>query len=1502
MGRRQPFLNIRTEGALLPSDLLSRLLEGANIPGLMPEDYHLGAGEKLNEAISRSWARLLGLWAAFRKSQVSLPPTDLGTTLTREKWLLQLFQELGYGRLIAASPFELDGKTYPISHLWHGQHYSVPVHLVSLRAELDKRSEQRIQGATKASPHGLVQEFLNRSEHNLWAFVSNGLRLRILRDNASLTRQAYVEFDLEGIFEGEAYADFRLLWMLGHQSRVEGTTKDRPETCWLEAWSKQAQTDGRRALDHLRDGVEKALNALGTGFIAHKNNQDLRNRLKAGALQKGDYYRQLLRLIYRLIFLFVAEDRDLLHVPGTPVEARSRYARFYSGQRLRRMAERSRGSLHSDLWLSLRLVFQKLGCDSGCPELGLPALGGFLFGPEALADLESSDISNEHMLMAIRFLGLVRDRSGWRLVDYRNLGSEELGSIYESLLELSPTMELEAGAFSLATVSGSERKTTGSYYTPESLIQCLLGSTLDPVLKEASAKPNPEASILALKVCDPACGSGHFLIAAAHRIANSLAGIRTGEEAPSPESIRTAVRDVIGHCLFGIDLNPMAVELCKVSLWLEALEPGKPLSFLDAHIQCGNSLLGATPALIAQGLPDDAFTALEGDDKAVVSDLKKRNKKERTGTGRQKHAKAIATPLFSGLGTSYGPMIDNLSREFELLEAVEDSTLAAIHAKESRFKAMHTSEGWKHAKLVADAWCAAFVWEKTKVRLDDEEGAVPITHDDIQRIIESPILVSIGVRNEIERLSECYRFLHPHIAFPHVFQSGEGVGDWAGGFDVVLGNPPWERIKIQEKEWFAAHDEGITNAPNAAIRKRMILALKESGSLLYAAFARDLRQADGETHVVRDSGRFPLCGRGDINTYSVFTELSRSLINHQGRVGLVIPSGIATDDTTKYFFGDLVKTQSLVSLFDFVNDSGLFPGVGHGRQKFCLITMAGADRLVQAPEFFFYAQLPEDLEDESRRFTLSTSDIQQLNPNTGTCAIFRSKIDAELTKAIYRRVPILIREGTDEVPEENPWQLSFLRMLDMATDSGSFRTAEALHSEGWIREGNIFKKDGAKCLPMVEAKMLHHFTHRWGDYAMRPEGSLDTELPRISEETLADPSYVVRPRYWVFEREVKLRCAELPKVFRTAYLSESEDVLRVGLGYWAFGNWLLRRGMKNLESAMKMLFPEWVEFVKVAPWARHLEPTQLGICGNSEGHFKPIGPHYLPSAGLEEMVAEDNKGCFWYEAQGNLVHAMLQTAGADPLDEAEWIAFQTLTEVMDLGEWVLEHRTPKWLLGWRDITNTTNERTVIASVLPRAGVGDTFLLMFSKCSEKALLAALLANLDSFVLDFLARQKVGGTHLKYHVFKQLAVLPPHAYTEPAPWVPDHSIKTWVLPRVLELVFTAWDLTPFAQDCGHDSPPFIWNEDRRFLLRCELDAAFFHLYGLNREEVAYVMDTFPIVRRKDEANYGKFRTKDSILAIYDSMSEAIRTGKSYLSSLEPGPASPECCHPAEEGPKA
>src|SRR5260370_14707809 len=299
------FTTVRSEGAILPVDLLQRIAQGhPNRDGLTPETYNLLKTEKLNEAINRSWNRLLSAWTAFKAAQDKLPEKDAGTTLTRERWLLPLFYELGYGRLLTAKPIEVNDRSYPISHLWQ----NTPIHLVSFKVDLD-RYTRTAAGATRSSPHSLVQELLNRSGSHLWGMLSNGLRLRILRDNVSLTRQAYVEFDLEAMMNGELYPDFVLLWLLCHQSRVEA---EKPEECWLEKWSRTAHEQGTRALDQLRNGVEKAITALGSGFLAHAANNALREKLRAGELSAQDYYRQIFPLVYTLLVLFVPQSPHIL--------------------------------------------------------------------------------------------------------------------------------------------------------------------------------------------------------------------------------------------------------------------------------------------------------------------------------------------------------------------------------------------------------------------------------------------------------------------------------------------------------------------------------------------------------------------------------------------------------------------------------------------------------------------------------------------------------------------------------------------------------------------------------------------------------------------------------------------------------------------------------------------------------------------------------------------------------------------------------------------------------------------------------------------------------------------------------------------------------------------------------------------------------------------------------------------------------------------------------------
>ena len=625
---------------------------------------------------------------------------------------------------------------------------------MGLKVDLDKRTPG-VAGASRSSPHSLVQELLNRSSEHLWGIVSNGLRLRVLRDNARLTRQAYVEFDLQAMMDGEVYADFALLWLVGHQSRFEIGAGEATSPL-LEQWMKAAQDQGTRALDQLRGGVEAAITALGTGFITPTSNRALREKLQSGALSAQEFYRQLQRMVYRLIFLFTAEERGLLLDPKADAVAQERYTRYYSIGRLRRLAERRSGTRHVDLYHGLRLVMDHLGGD-GCPDLALPALGSDLFNNEFIRDLEGCEIANRDLLDAIRALAFIQSKGVRRLIDYKNLGSQEWGSVYTSLLELHPILNLGAGTFELQSAAGNERKTTGSYYTEPGLVNELVESALEPViadrLSRARTREEKERALLSIRVLDSASGSGHMLLAAGHRLARHLAIIRSGDEEPSPEALRTALRDVIGHCLYGVDSNPMAVELCKVNLWMEALEPGKPLSFLDHHIKCGNSLIGATPALLAGGIPDEAFTPIAGDDKAVCSAFKKKNKQERSG---QRSLFDAALQPWERVGDIAASLLQ--------VDELADDTIEGVRRKQARYAEVVRSSGYEYGRLWADSWCAAFVWKKTK------EFPYPITEEVFRRIEHNPFDLAPWMREEIERLAGQYQFFHWHLEFPEVFQ------------------------------------------------------------------------------------------------------------------------------------------------------------------------------------------------------------------------------------------------------------------------------------------------------------------------------------------------------------------------------------------------------------------------------------------------------------------------------------------------------------------------------------------------------------------------------------------------------------------------------------------------------------------------------------------------------------------------------------------------------------
>ena len=830
---------------------------------------------------------------------------------------------------------------------------------------------------------------------------------------------------------------------------------------------------------------------------------------------------------------------------------------------------------------------------------------------------------------------------------------------------------------------------------------------------------------------------------------------------------------------------------------------------------------------------------------------------------------------------------DTLGSRIRWIDESPDDTLGEVRGKEAQFRRLVVSGQYRHRQLVADAWCAAFVQPKGVGA--GRDPAMCTTTDTLRGLEADAEALAPAQRREVERFAQEYQFFHWHLAFPEVFEGGGG-----GGFDCVLGNPPWERVKLQEKEWFAERSPEIADAPNAAARKRMIRAIADDDPELYRAFLDALRQSEGWSHLMRNTGRYPLCGRGDINLYAVFAETMRTVLNDRGRAGCVLPTGIATDDTTKRFFQDVVKTRALASLFDFENKGIFFPDV-HRNYKFCLFTAGrGLRPTVDRAEFVFFAHAVDALRDPERRFGLSPDDIALLNPNTHTCPIFRSGQDAELTKAIYRRVPVLIREARDGQAEENPWGIRFSAMFHMANDSHRFHTRERLEADGWQLAGNVFRKGGVEYLPLYEAKMIHQFDHRWASFRVEGGKTVSADVPLSDKE---DPGFSVLPRYWVEAREVHRRSrvksntdsspnpnphpshtADLPGSLEPPLSLEPIQTL---CGGDAGGN-------ANLLGARPS-----------DPQSAERPRSSIQEAGGPYTQ-RTGSAHSLDAGGLRTQEISSLPS-----VDPSLVDPIRSLARRLPVDTTgSGVRSFAGTEASDAAEDRPNQATPRWLLGWRDITRSVEKRTTIANIIPFAAVGDKFLLMYPGTAVR-LVAVLLGSINSFVFDFVVRQKISGASLKYFTMKQTAVLPPCAFA-------DADLE-FVVPRVLELLYTGEDLRDFARDCGWDDPPFRWDEEPRFLLRCELDAALFHRYlpadangdwrsarraeghpcdetpeqlvdlkrhfPTPRDAVACILDTFPGVRREDEAKHGEYRTKRVILEIYDAIQESVATGDTY-----------------------
>jgi type I restriction-modification system DNA methylase subunit len=550
--------------------------------------------------------------------------------------------------------------------------------------------------------------------------------------------------------------------------------------------------------------------------------------------------------------------------------------------------------------------------------------------------------------------------------------------------------------------------------------------------------------------------------------------------------------------------------------------------------------------------------------------------------------------------------------------------------------------------------------------------------------------------------------------FPDVFKRPNP------GFDCVIGNPPWERIKLQEREFFDISAPEIASATSAAKRRELIEELKTKDPDLFQKHLDAKEKADISLTYIRNCGRYQLTGKGDINCYQIFAELAHTIVSPIGRVGLLVPTGIATDKTNEEFFAKLVDSKLLYGLFDFENRKKIFPDVD-GRYKFSILLFGGLKNKSKSADFVFFAHAMDDLRDKKRHIALSAGDFKLLNPNTRTCPIFRFQRDANLTKYIYKRVPVLINKIRKK--GGNPWGIRFFTMFHQTNNAELFHTAEQLKADGFKRLGSIWKKRKTVFLPLYEAKMIQMFDHRAASVFVKDanwmrQGQTDT-TPLVQHR---NPEFFVEPRWWVDETKV-----------------------------------------------------------------------------------------------IETIVSKQ----------------------------------------------------PHGFIGFKDITSPTNQRTMIAAAISWSAVTNHFPLILTEQPARQTLC-LLANLNSFPLDFTARQKIGGVTLNYFIVEQLPVFAPDFYSQKCPWNKGQTLKKWISDRVLKLTCTSNDMIPLAEAAGFKPRVHKWDPVERLELQAQLDAAFFLLYEIKRPDVEYILSTFSGVCKESQTLLNDSSISDRILGFYDEFS--------------------------------
>ncbi len=1211
----------------------------------------------------------------------------------------------------------------------------------------------------RSSPHAQILRYLQTadtvSEGRIrFGILTNGSDWRLYDQRARPRASGYFEADLRTMLDHENVNDLRAFYLLfRRQSFIlrPGATATFIESALTEGrrYEEQVAQDLSivvfdRVFPNLVDALAKAVVVGQWPMIREENN-------RGPALQ--EIRDAALIFLYRLLFILYAEDRGLLPVND------SRYDDYGLRKRVRddvasRTAEGDAFSkVASNYYNRLIELFHLI--DKGDASIGLPPYNGGLFASETASLLEEVHLADAKIAPIIYDLSHTDTNKTRRFVNYRDMSVQQLGSIYERLLERDPSLDAD-GNVSIRPNSYA-RKDSGSFYTPQELVDLIVDRTLKPLTEERLKafedkaialksdhrpknqrlvelkKLDPAEAVLNLKILDPAMGSGHFLVTAVDFLSDYIAELieyvpavpdwlSDGYVSPLVKRISVIRRDIIRRareanwvlneaqltdqaiirrmvlkrCIYGVDKNRMSVELAKVSLWLHSFTVGAPLSFLDHHLRCGDSLVGLR---VSQ----------------ATNDLRN-------------IAELILSSAIAGAETATDGM--------RLIEELSDADIAEVQKSATLFEGVDKTTADLRGLLdflCGFRWQTSDLKKKERDEVEEKQLIEPIaqyTDNAFALLSHGPDVTGVEVHEDgdtpLSRFAKLWRearfiadreeFLHWEVAFPGVWQYWQNKRP-QGGFDAVIGNPPWDRIKLQEVEWFATRVPELAHAATAAARRNGIQQLRHQGDPLAEKFDAAKERADKLGQWFRASGNYPLLGGGDINLYSLFVERAMSLVKPDGIVGLLIPSGIYADKTAAQFFKSVSSAERVAGLFDFENKKIFFKDI-HASFKFCALIFGGEQRRFDETSCAFFLRETAAINDPQRCFPLTPEDFARVNPNTGTAPVFRTRRDAEITLRIYENHPVLVDRSQGE--ERKAWPVRYHTMFHMTNDSHLFRTAAQLEAEGFYPvQGNRWKRGKELYLPLYEGKMVQAFDHRAASVVVNPDNLNRPAQPQEATNAQhVNPGWLPNPQFWV--------------------------------------------------------------------------------CENS---------------------------CSWPEG-------------------AEWTI-------------VIKH-----------VTASTNMRTMIAALAPRAGFGNSVPIFISEIipSKEWSGHLLVANLNAFAFDFVTRQKVQGQNLNLFLIEQLPVIARDSYERRFGDMTAHEL---VCDHVLRLTYTAHDMAPFARDLGHDGPPFIWNEEERRHLRARLDALYFHLYGLDREDAAYILDTFPIVRKQDKAVFGHYRTKTMILAYMNAL---------------------------------